>query len=328
MRLKAGACPPFLGPLLVSGVCVLGGACSSGGLGSPTNYSVAGTGAAADGGAGNSDSSGGHGVCTAGSESCACYPNETCNAGLTCISGVCVNLSAPGTGGATSAGSGGSANLTGGVANSTGGVANTTGGVANATGGLPSLTGGSSPATGGVPTATGGSGGADTRYKSGPWAGYVWTAYAGTTTTITPTTFTTSTPPFCVSGSVGPMTDYSGYAMIGYNINQTATIGTWTPTGTTGLTISYTNSGGSELRVQLSGPNGSTLASDRWCFILSAVASGSVTIPWGSFSTACWTPSTGTYYSGQPLAGVSLLVPGGSSSAVPYSFCLNSIAPY
>ncbi len=124
------------------------------------------------------------------------------------------------------------------------------------------------------------------------------------------------------------MADYSGVAMIGYNINQavdSTTLGTWTPTGTTGITVSFTNPGGSALRVQIQGLNGATVASDRWCYPLTG-ASGTVTIHWATFNTDCW-DNTGTYYSGQPLSAVMIIVPGGNVSTVSYSICLNSFAP-
>jgi hypothetical protein len=38
-------------------------------------------------------------ICPAGTEACACYPNDTCNAGLTCASHLCVSLGAGGSGG-------------------------------------------------------------------------------------------------------------------------------------------------------------------------------------------------------------------------------------
>jgi hypothetical protein len=41
-----------------------------------------------------------------GGESCACYPNDTCNAGLSCRSKTCVNLDAPGTSSGGTSGSG------------------------------------------------------------------------------------------------------------------------------------------------------------------------------------------------------------------------------
>src|SRR3954466_3553252 len=51
------------------------------------------------GGAKGSDA----GVCLMGYETCACYPNSTCQGGLTCASNVCVNLGA-GVGGGSGTG--------------------------------------------------------------------------------------------------------------------------------------------------------------------------------------------------------------------------------
>jgi hypothetical protein len=42
----------------------------------------------------------------AGSERCACYPNSTCNAGLTCLSNVCVDSSSGAAGHAGTTGAG------------------------------------------------------------------------------------------------------------------------------------------------------------------------------------------------------------------------------
>jgi hypothetical protein len=78
------------------------------------------------------------GSCTEGDEGCTCYANDTCNGDLSCASGYCVNL-----GGATG-GAGGIANL---------GGAPTTGGTPPSTGGTPPATGGTPPATGGTPPA-------------------------------------------------------------------------------------------------------------------------------------------------------------------------------
>jgi len=41
-------------------------------------------------------------ICPAGTETCACYPNDTCNAGLTCASHLCVSMGAGGSGGGSS----------------------------------------------------------------------------------------------------------------------------------------------------------------------------------------------------------------------------------
>ena len=56
---------------------------------------------------------GGTGGCAVGDETCACFPNKTCQTGLTCASDLCVRLGGTGTGG--SAGSGGSVGAGGSV---------------------------------------------------------------------------------------------------------------------------------------------------------------------------------------------------------------------
>jgi hypothetical protein len=251
---------------------------------------------------------------------------DAANSGRVLVDGGLGNL-----GGGTS--NGGQANV-GGSSNASG-----VGGTGNraSTGGSPTVpfaTGGTknSSGTGGAP-ATGGSAAADgSYYVGGVWHGYFWDSATGTGSTITPANFTNHTlgAAFCASGIVGPMTDYSGVAMIGYNINQaqgTATTpGTWTPASVSsgGVTVNVTNNSTSVLRVQIQGPNGATVATDRWCATLT-LFDRTVTIPWSSFNTACW-DGTGTSYGGQPLQAVSVLVPGGNLSSVSYSFCINSIS--
>jgi hypothetical protein len=124
-----------------------------------------------------------------GGERCACYPNGTCNAGLTCLSNVCVDSStgaggnagttgrggsdgggagtggsAAGSGGAvagaggTNAGSGGSAAGVGGAAAGTGGSAAGTAGSAAGTAGSATGTAGSAAGTTGATAGSGGSG--------------------------------------------------------------------------------------------------------------------------------------------------------------------------
>ena len=110
--------------------------------------------------------------CTTGFEGCACYGNNTCEAGLSCASKLCVNLGTAGAGGVSpgTAGAGGVSPGTagaGGVSPGTagaGGVAvgsgGSTGGAAGATtaaGGAAASMGGT---TGGPGGATAGSGGA------------------------------------------------------------------------------------------------------------------------------------------------------------------------
>lgn len=106
-------------------------------------------------------------ACPAGEERCACYPNKSCNDGLTCLSNVCVNDDGSAGGNATSSGGstgvgtgtgGGAAIAAGGTSTEgMGGGATSVGGIA-ATGGSSVLgSGGSSIASTTVAVASGGS---------------------------------------------------------------------------------------------------------------------------------------------------------------------------
>ncbi len=109
-------------------------------------------------------------TCAAGTETCPCYGNMTCNPGLACFSNICVNPStgnggAPGTGGVTTgaAGSSGTGGATTGAAgsNGTGGAPT---GVAGSTG-----TGGAATGVAGA-TGTGGSGTPSNLIKNGDFS--------------------------------------------------------------------------------------------------------------------------------------------------------------
>jgi endoglucanase len=163
---------------------------------------------------------------------------------------------------------------------------------------------------------------------SGSWHGYAWTAAGpGNQSTIAPVDFSTLADgsPLCASGSVGAQPDWSGYAMIGVNLNQARTgdtsMNTVVPDGA-GVTVDVTDSGGSQLRVQISGPNGASDPNDRWCV---PITGNGDFIAWSSFNTACWNLS-GSPYRGQPIAQIAITVPGSNIVAVPFSFCLNSFA--
>ena len=159
------------------------------------------------------------------------------------------------------------------------------------------------------------------------WHGYGFT-FAGpaTSSTVMPANFAmcgATCTMLCASGSVGMTTDFSGTGLVGFNLNQ-AQGGTpmpVTPTGATGLTINFTNTGGSPLRVQLLGPTGDTVATDRWCSTL-AVTTGPVTIPWAMFNTQCWEGGAGTAYAKQPLKAIQLVVPGSDTAAIPFNMCI------
>jgi endoglucanase len=162
---------------------------------------------------------------------------------------------------------------------------------------------------------------------AGRWQGYAWTAAATENgSTITPKDFSAlaAGSPLCVSGSVAAQYDWGGYAMIGVNLNQSLTEGapenSVVPTGA-GVTVDVTNTGGSQLRVQISGPNGATDPNDRWCVPIGGKGGF---IPWGSFNTACW-GGYGNAYRGEPITQIAILVPGSNSVAVPFNFCINCI---
>ena len=136
---------------IVAAACVIAAACGGSGVTSTSTPGVGGSAGSHAGGSiggstaadGGHDSGGARGEdCPAGTETCPCYGNDTCNAGLTCASGLCVDL---GTGGAP--GAGGSA--AGGAIGSGGGP----------TGGAPGAGGsesGGAPGSGGTTTGTGG----------------------------------------------------------------------------------------------------------------------------------------------------------------------------
>jgi hypothetical protein len=167
----------------------------------------------------------------------------------------------------------------------------------------------------GVPT------GAGPYLTSGALKGYTWVAQAGEGTTLTATGLTAGdfTAPICIQGSVAVTPDYSGNAMIGVNLNEPmgGELMSFTPT-LAGLQVNVTNTAASPLRVIIQTLDGSA----NWCAELTGAGGF---IPWTTFNTACWDGS-GTAYARQPISLAIFSVPGGITAAIPYNFCLNSIA--
>jgi len=98
--------------------------------------------------------------CPAGAETCSCYPNGTCDPGLTCASHLCVNVGAGGTGGAGTGGAAGS----GGVSGAGGSVSSNPDAAVDLPADAPiSSAGGASGGTGGIAGAGGAAGGARLR---------------------------------------------------------------------------------------------------------------------------------------------------------------------
>jgi hypothetical protein len=157
------------------------------------------------------------------------------------------------------------------------------------------------------------------------WQGYAWaSATPMGESMITPEEFSACGAgcTLCASGTVAPTEDYSGVALLGFNVAQvessTAT-GTLTPTGS--VTINVTNAGGSPLRVQLNGTG-----TNQWCKDISA-ESGEITIPLSDFQLECWDGGANTPYSSGTIEAIVLLVPGSNTDETPFDICLNSVTP-
>ena len=94
---------------------------------------------------------------------------------------------------------------------------------------------------------------------------------------------------FCMHGTVTGRTDYTGFAMLGWNVNQMdgGAAGTWPIPATGGITVTVSNPSNTPLRLQLQGTDPHS-GSDRWCVPLT---SGQLT-PWTSLVTNCYTGGT------------------------------------
>src|SRR5450432_3726799 len=141
--------------------------------------------------------------------------------------------------------------------------------------------GGSSGAPGaaGGDTSAGGLDGGDTASKvaadgtitSGPWLGSGFTATDPGAATITPECSAGCVPPFvgtdfCMTGKVTGRPDYTGFAMLGWNVNQPtgADPATWPVPDTGGITVTVSNRPSTvALRVQVQGTDPHS-GSDRW----------------------------------------------------------------
>lgn len=161
-------------------------------------------------------------------------------------------------------------------------------------------------------------------FSSGAWSGYVWTSASPMgASTISPMDFKAQTTgmPRCVKGSVAMTTDYSGTAMLGFNIGQSAagSMGMVTPMKA-GVMIDIQRNVDSPLRFQVTSGDGAS--QQRWC---ATITGNGGFIPWTSLNTMCW-DGTGTAYNKEPIGAVMVLVPGTNLAAVPFDFCVNSLA--
>ncbi|MBN2803029.1 MAG: glycoside hydrolase family 5 protein [Deltaproteobacteria bacterium] len=157
---------------------------------------------------------------------------------------------------------------------------------------------------------------------AGPWHGYAFTSVSATGTTIIPSDFDTAAEdtPLCVSGTVAGVSNWSGSAVLSFNLNEDLdkNIGVVEPQQG-GIQVDVTNTGGTELRVRIMG------LSDNWCYVLKG--GGPASIEWRAFNNYCW-DNSGQYYEGEPLVSAGILVPGHNVNDRDYSFCLNSMVPF
>jgi len=183
----------------------------------------------------------------------------------------------------------------------------------------------------GAATGSGGGGGTDMTaspldqgnyFQSGAWMGYVWTSTSGAGSTITPMGFESQTTgmPRCVQGSVAPQADFSGTAILGFNLSEGPGVTSMTITPSkAGVVVEVEKRVDSPLRFQIkSAASGGT----EWCADLSG--SGGF-IAWDSLRTQCWT-TTGTRYAREPIDSAMVLVPGTNSAAVAFDFCVSTLA--
>jgi hypothetical protein len=189
----------------------------------------------------------------------------------------------------------------------------------------------STPSPDGAPGATGSTVAADGYITAGPWTGYGFTATDPGAAMIIPDCASGTCSPaftgssFCMKGTVTGRPDYTGFAMLGWNLNQAATAGasqlTWAVPSSGGVIVTVDNPGATVLRVQLQGTNPHD-GSDRWC---AALTSGQL-IPWSSFVTNCWQGGTpqNPLTPGTMLQQGSIIVPG-TLAELPFDLCLTNL---
>src|SRR5690606_7899166 len=132
----------------------------------------------------------------------------------------------------------------------------------------------------------------------------------------------------CSDGIVYATEDFSGVALMGFNVNEEwgdsdVAPGTWSPiSSSSGIHVTTSGSSDNGIRVQIQGPTGASNPDARWCYTLT---SSSTTIPWSSFNTECW-DGGGNDYDGEPIESIMLLIPGEDFDNVNFDICLLDVA--
>lgn len=168
---------------------------------------------------------------------------------------------------------------------------------------------------------------------AGPWMGSGFTATDPGAAMIAPDcsgaagcvpAFTGSD--FCMHGTVTGRPDYTGFAMLGWNVNQQATTGAtmdvWPVPASGGVAITVVNTPPSTaLRVQVQGTNPHDPL-DRWC---APLVSGQQ-IKWTDLRTNCYVGGMpqNPLTAGTLIQQASVLVPG-LQTTLPFDVCLVNI---
>jgi hypothetical protein len=159
---------------------------------------------------------------------------------------------------------------------------------------------------------------------AGDWKGFAWTATSMTGATIMPPNFENAADfPLCASGSIDAADD--AVAMVGWNLNQSSVDGE--PALTVdpkhkGILVQVENPGGSELRLQIQGPDGATDPDQRWCAVIPG--SGGF-MPYDAFNTECWSGGMGKAYDDEPIVAAIVLAPGTMASPTSFDFCVTQL---
>jgi hypothetical protein len=288
---------------------------------------------------------------------CACYPNNTCNDPLSCVSSVCVDLHSTGGAGGGAAGTTGTAGTIG-AAGTTGsagtiGSAGTTGsagtiGTAGTTGTAGTIGHGGTTGTGGQASnalvfTTGNLLATDNTFGI---QGASFTFDDGVGSTISPTCsadgtapcFSTvnGTGPLCTSGigaAVPTTLDYGTYfgSVLGLNLNQVVEIGAVampypaSSHGVTGFSLMLTNNeSGTVVRLTAVRPSD---PDNIYCVNLS---SGKNYVHYSNFTLSCWLGAGQPAMSAAQFDAVTSLqwqVPTVLTYTTPFDFCVDSITP-
>jgi len=133
----------------------------------------------------------------------------------------------------------------------------------------------------------------------------------------------------CYSGNVAAYDDYSGYAMLGLNINQDNNANTDAENltlGGAGINVAIENKKHSLIRIQLQDAPDDAGEMNTWCIELDGVGGF---FPWTDFNTECWNTEgeNAQFYAGEPVNVVAVMVAGHNVKDRAFEFCLRQLSP-